>query len=148
MGKIEAVVRDEIARLARKEIRQQVEPLRGEVRDLKRRIVKLEKLAQPIHKEIKKRREAKLESMASLRAPEEEVKAARITAAWVSNLRMKLNLSQAELANLLGVSTSGVCAWEYGKALPKGKNRTALVALRKLGRRDVLKLLEAREEEE
>ena len=148
MGKIEAVIRDEIRRLARKEIRQAIEPLRKENRELKHRVVKLEKLAQPIHKEITKKKEAKLESMASLRAPEEEVKAARISPAWVQNLRMRLNVSQPELAGLIGVSASAVRTWEYGTSEPKGQRREALVALRKLGRRDVLKLLEAREEEE
>lgn len=147
MGKIESVMREEIARLARKEIRQAVEPLRKENRELKRRVVKLEKLATPIHREIKKKTEAKLESMADLRAPEEEVKAARISPAWVQNLRMKLNLSQPELASLIGVSASAVRTWEYGTSVPRGQRREALVALRKLGRRDVIRLLEAQEEE-
>ena len=31
--------------------------------------------------------------------------------------------------------------WEQGKSRPQGKNKEALVALRKLGRRDVKKLL-------
>ena len=145
MGKIESVMRDEIQRLARKEIRRAVEPLRKENQELKRRVIKLEKLAQPIHKEIKKRSEAKLESMADLHAPEDEVKAARITPAWVQNLRMKLNLSQPELAGLVGVSASAVRSWEYDLSNPRGQNREALVALRKLGRRDVKKLLEAQD---
>ena len=147
MGKIEAVMRDEIARLARREIRQQVEPLRKEVRELKRRIVKLERAVQPINKEIKQKKKAQLEKLSSLQATEDEVRAARITAEWVSNLRMKLNLSQAELASLVGVSVSAVRSWEYGHSLPRDTPRSALVALRKLGRRAALKLLEAKEEE-
>jgi DNA-binding transcriptional regulator YiaG len=145
MGKIENVMREEFQRLARKEIRQQVDPLRRENRELKKRIVKLEALAKPISKVIKKTTEAKLEKMSDLRASEDEVKSARITPAWVQNLRMKLNLSQPELASLIGVSASAVRSWEYAASLPRGSRREALVALRKLGRRDVQKLLEAQE---
>ena len=146
MGKIEGVLREEIQRLARKEIRQQVDPLRKENRELKRRLVKLERLAKPITRELKKEKEAKLERLADLRASEEEVKSARINPEWVVNLRSKLNLSQAELAQLIGISVSGVRTWEYGSSSPTGARREALVALRKLGRRDVKKLMETPEE--
>lgn len=146
MGKIEGVLRDEIVRLAKREVRQQVDPLKRENRDLKKRIVQLERLAKPIHKEIKKKQQAKQEKLSDLRAPEEEVKAARINPEWVQNLRGKLNLSQAGLAQLIGISVSGVRTWEYGTSSPTGARREALVALRKLGRRDVKKLLEAQEE--
>lgn len=146
MGKIEALLRDEILRLAKREMRQQVEPLRKENRELKKRVVALEKLAKPIHKEIVKKKDARLERMADLRATEEEVKAARITPEWVQNLRMKLNLSQSELAKIIGISVSGVRTWEYGSSSPTGSRREALVALRKLGRRDVKKLLKVQEE--
>jgi DNA-binding transcriptional regulator YiaG len=147
MGKIEAMLREEIQRLARREIRHQVEPLRKENRELKRRIVKLEKLAKPISRVIKKSTEAKLEKLSDLRASEDEVKAARITPAWVQNTREKLNVTQEEMALLCDVSPSAVRSWIYGVALPRGKNREILVALRKLGRRDAKRLLEAKEEE-
>ena len=32
-------------------------------------------------------------------------------------------------------------SWEYGKATPEGRNREALVALRKLGKREVVGIL-------
>ena len=64
----------------------------------------------------------------------------------IRSLRQKLNVSQNELAQLLGISVSGVRTWEYDISKPRGKNREALVALRKLGRRDVKRMLEALEE--
>ena len=47
---------------------------------------------------------------------------------------------------MLGISVSGVRTWEYDISKPRGKNRTALVALRKLGRRDVKAMLGEDEE--
>jgi len=54
--------------------------------------------------------------------------------------------TQGELAALVGVSTSAVGSWEYGKAKPEGHNREALVALRKLGKREVAGILAAKGE--
>jgi len=39
---------------------------------------------------------------------------------------------------------SAVSAWEYRKAKPEGRNREAVVALRRLGRREVRRILAAK----
>ena len=78
---------------------------------------------------------------AKLAAAPEEVKAARLTPWLIKKLRKRLGITQGELATLVGVSTSAVGSWEYGKAKPQGHNREALVALRKLGRREVAGIL-------
>ena len=81
---------------------------------------------------------------ASLAAAPEEVEAARLSPLLIKKLRSRLGITQGELATLAGVSTSAVGAWEYGKAKPEGRNREALVALRKLGRREVAGILAAK----
>jgi DNA-binding transcriptional regulator YiaG len=141
MGKIESTLKEEISRLSRKELRAIVDPLAKEVRQLRRRVVQLEKTVAVLEREAGKWKQAEREALQDLSAPEDEVKAARISADWVVNLRMKLNVSQEELAELLGVSASAVRTWEYGTSKPTGKRKAALVALRKLGRRDVKRLL-------
>ena len=74
--------------------------------------------------------------------PEEEVKAARFSPRLIRSLRKRLGLSQGQLATVVGVSAVSVGLWEQGKTRPTGPNRTALVALRKLGKRDVRRILE------
>jgi DNA-binding transcriptional regulator YiaG len=145
MGKIESTLRDEITRLASKELRVTVTPLVREVRGLRRTVNKLNKTVAVLEREAGKRKKAKQEENQALSVPDDEVKAARITPAWVQNLRMKLNLSQPELASLVGVSASAVRSWEYDKAKPSGERKAALVALKKLGRRDVYRMLEEME---
>ena len=83
-----------------------------------------------------------MDKLGRLSADDDEVKAARINGKWVQTLREKLNISQSELANLMGISVSGVRTWEYDISKPCGQNRASLVALRKLGRRDVKEMLE------
>jgi hypothetical protein len=46
-----------------------------------------------------------------------------------------------ELGILTGVGLSAVAMWEKGKFRPRGEKKAALVALRKLRKRDVKKLL-------
>jgi predicted transcriptional regulator len=53
-----------------------------------------------------------------------------------------LGISQKELAVLAGVSVGAAHLWETGKFKPKDEKKRVLVALRKLSRREVRKLLE------
>jgi len=47
----------------------------------------------------------------------------------------------------VGVSAPAVAHWEAGESTPKGPNRAALVALRKVGKREVKTLLARRTKE-
>ncbi len=51
------------------------------------------------------------------------------------------------LARLVGVSAPAVAHWEAGDSTPTGKNRVNLVALRKVGKREVKELLARRVKE-
>jgi transcriptional regulator with XRE-family HTH domain len=69
------------------------------------------------------------------------VKTSRLTPERIRNLRKKKGLSQRELAIITGVTTGAVLSWEKGKFKPKGDKKVALVALRKVTKRDVKKML-------
>ncbi len=88
-----------------------------------------------------------LQKKAGLTASEEEIQASRISGRVIKNLRKKLGISQGTMAILLDVSPSAVASWESGRIKPCGKNNSAIVALRKLGRRDVKRILEKKERE-
>jgi transcriptional regulator with XRE-family HTH domain len=61
--------------------------------------------------------------------------------------RKKLGISQRELGILTGATIGAVLSWEKGKFRPKGEKKAALVALRKLKKREVKKLLAEKAEE-
>ena len=141
MGKLEQTLKSEITRLARKQVRATCLPLARDVRRLKRTVSALRKTVAVLARfgaEFQAERTAERSKMAV--APE-EVKAARLSPLLIKKLRTRLGITQGELAALVGVSHSAVCSWEYGKARPEGHNREALVALRKLGRREVRGIL-------
>ena len=147
MGKIEQTLRAEISRLAGKEVRSVCGPLTRDVRELKRKVSRLAKTVDALEKLGGQWREQVVSEKAELKATEEEVEAARLSPGLIRKLRKRLGLSQSELAAVVGVSTLSVGHWEGGKTRPTGENRTALVALRKMGRREVRKVLELKQPE-
>jgi len=141
MGKMEEVLRSEIGRLTRKELRETLTPLLKEIRELKRTVSRLSKSVESLEKAAVRRKRLKIAEKGQLQVPDEEVKAARLTARVIRNLRKKLGISQEKMAIILDVSPASVAFWEQGRARPRGANKSSLVALRKLGRRDVKRIL-------
>ena len=144
MGKLGVTIKSEIVRLVKREMRKTSVPLRRNVRLLKntvsqirRAVLALERFAAQQQKELKKRK-------MPLEATPEEVKKSRFSSRLIRSLRKKLGISQKELAILAGVTVGAAHLWEKGKFKPKDEKKAVMVALRKLGRRDVKKLLEER----
>ena len=144
MGKLEATIKSEIVRLAKREMRKTSVPLGRAVRllkstvsQLRKTVTALERFAVQQQKELKKRK-------IPLEATPEEVKKSRFSPALVRSLRKNLGISQKELAILAGVTVGAAHLWEIGNFKPKDEKKAVMVALRKLGRRDVRKLLEGK----
>ena len=139
MGKLESTVKSEIQRLAKREIRATFVPLRREVRSIRLRlsalskgITSLNRITKELHLEEAKPR---------LEATPEEVKASRLTPDRIRGLRKKLGISMRELGILTGSNLSTILSWEKGKFKPRGEKKATLVALRKMRKREVRKLL-------
>lgn len=140
MAKMEGIIKAEITRLARREVRSVFRPLKREVRQMR---VKLSGLSKGIGSLNRMTKELHLEeAQPKLEATPEEVKASRLTPDRIRSLRNKLGLSQRGLGILTGVSLGAVQSWEKGKFKPQGEKRAVLVALRRLRKREVRKLLE------
>jgi len=138
MGKLEAAIRAEVQRLARKEVRAQIEPLARQMRELRREIARVAKGGAA---------EAPAGEPAppvELKADPKEVAKARFSAGLVKKLRKRLAITQNELATILNVSPTTVAFWEQGRNRPTDSSKEALVALRGMGRRDVKRILKAR----
>jgi DNA-binding transcriptional regulator YiaG len=142
MGKVESIIKSEIIRLAKGEMRKISIPLGRDVRLMKntvsqvrKSVLALERFAAHQQKELSKR-EIRLE------ATPEEVKKSRLSPRLIKSLRKHLGITQKELAILTGVTIGAAHQWEIGKFNPKPEKKAAFVALRKLGRGEVKKLLE------
>jgi len=139
MAKLESIIKSEITRLAKHEVRSVFLPLRKEVWGLKLKLSNLIKnfaVLDRLAKEMSKRKSTEPKLEATL----EEVKASRLTPDGIARLRKKLGISQRELGILTGASVGAVLSWEKGKFKPRGEKKAALVALRKVRKRDVRKM--------
>jgi len=142
MGKLEEVLRSEILRLARKEMRAACVPLAKEVRELKRTVRELSRALAALGTQEGEGGEAPV--VAKLEADPKDVEKARFSPGLCRKLRKRLAITQGQLAALIDVSPTTVAFWEQGRNRPTDASLSALVALRKCGRRDVKRLLEAK----
>ena len=141
MAKIELAIKDAIHRGARRQLRLVTVPLRREVRRLRRMVSVLRRDVSALKDVASTWERAARATPWTAQVSEEAVKAARLSAGLIKKLRTRLGLSQAALARLAGVSPGAVVHWERGGVVPSGERRRALVGLRKLGRREVKRLL-------
>ena len=139
MAKIEGIIKSEITRLAKREVRSFFLPLKREVRQIGVRLSGLSKGVASLNRMSKELHLG--EARPKLEATTEEVKASRLTPERISRLRRKLGISQREMGMLTGASLGAVQSWEKGKFRPKGEKKAALVALRKMKKGEVKKLL-------
>ena len=68
---------------------------------------------------------------------------ARLSPRLIRVGRARLGLSREGFAKLVGVSAGAVVAWEGGHSKPREEARKALIAVRKLGKREARWRLEA-----
>ena len=141
MGKIESVMKSEIVRIAQRQLRATCAPLAKDVRQLKRTVSHLRKVVGSLARVAAAYAEQVRTQKSALQADEEEVKGARISGKLIQKLRKRLGLSQEQLALLIGVSGTAVTFWETGRTRPGAEKKAALVALRKLGKREVREIL-------
>ena len=144
MSNVASALKDEIARVARKEIRRETSSLkkssstyRSEIAALKRRVIDLERQL--------RRGGRGGQAAAPVAANEASVSpGTRFSARSMASQRRRLGLSAAECGLLIGASAQSVYNWEEGKARPREQHLPAIFALRNLGRRQANEILETR----
>lgn len=134
MSDIQKVLREEISRLARKEIKNEIESLkktsaqhRSTFAELRRQIASLERQVKQLAKQAVKERptpKAREDITVDSEPPR------RFSAKRLAAHRAKLGLSAAAYGKLVGVSGQTVYNWEQGTARPRAAQLQALVAVR------------------
>ena len=136
MPNIASILKDEIVRLARKELRSEVEGLRktaslyrSEIAALKRRVAALEHQQARLTKAGPKQPAPEADPAGATRF--------RFSAKGFATYRQKLGLSAVDLATLLGVSNQTIYHWESGKTRPRQNQLVAIAGVRKLGKKAI-----------
>ncbi|HUT10630.1 MAG TPA: helix-turn-helix domain-containing protein [Thermoguttaceae bacterium] len=148
MANLAATLKEEIQRLARKEVKAQTGTTKQAVAQYRREIAKLRRLLREQQKKIaflEKQEQKRLGQTAAVEEPAEDV---RFSARSVKAQRNRLGLSAKDYGKLVGVSSLTIYSWEQGKSRPRKAQLAALVAVRGIGKREAavkLELLEAEE---
>ncbi len=141
MPNIAVVLKAEISRLARKEVKVQVSTLKKQVSDQRRTIAELRREVTALKREqafLTKREKTRLKKTP---APE-KANGVRFSPKWVAADRKRLGLSARDYALLADVSMLTIYNWEQGKSKPQGRTLASWAAMRGIGKREALKRLE------
>ena len=140
MPNVASLLKAEIVRLAKKQVRaetgalkQAVNGYRSEIAASKRRTDALEKQARQAQKTLR--------GAAAQPQPDEPPSDFRFSAKGLASHRKRLELSANDMGKLLGASGQSVYKWESGQARPRAANMQGIAAVRSLGKRDVEKIL-------
>lgn len=142
MANLAKTLKDEISRLARREIRSEMSSTRKAVAQYRREIAKLKRQVDEQRRKIEFLERQEKRRVGKPQVEEQVVEKARFSARGLHSHRQKLGLSAADYAKLVGVSMLSVYNWESGKSRPRDTQLTKLVAVRDLGVREARKRLE------
>ena len=144
MPNIASVLKDEISRLARREIRQEVQGLkkanaayRSDIAALKKRVKQLEQQARQLAKGT---RAPKLDTTEKA---ERKPRAFKFSAEAFAAQRLKLGLSAKDMGKLLGISDQSIHKWENAGVMPRAQQLEAIAAIRGIGKKEALARLAA-----
>jgi len=136
-------LKSEIARVARKELKDELQSLRKLTTAHRSEIAAMKRQMKSLASELKTVKRA--HKPTAKESPVAETSAApgrmRFTAERFAAFRSKLGLTQTEMAQLLGASALSVHKWESGAVQPRLAQVQKIGATMKLGKREVAALL-------
>jgi len=141
MPNIGAVLKEEISRLARRELGGQVKGMkkasaqfRRNIAALKRQVAKLDRQVSLLQGIVHKH--------AAVPSDVSAEKRVRFVPKALRTQRARFGLSAADFGRLVGVSAQSVYSWEHGASRPRAKQLATLATLRSIGKRQARARLE------
>ena len=141
MANFAATLRQEVARLSRRETRAQIDPTkrsalqhRKDIAQLKRRVTQLERSIKLALRTVGTPEKA--------RTSETSEKRIRFVAKGLASQRSRLGLSADDFGKLAGASGQSIYNWERGVTYPRAEQLAKLAALRGIGKREANARLE------
>lgn len=143
MPNIASILKSEISRVARKEIRAEVLTTRKTVTAHRKEIAALKQRVLALEQTVRRFGRGQRAAPESASTEEAGTGLRRFSAKGLLSLRNRLGLSAAECGALVGASSQSIYNWEQGKARPSARHLPAIAALRGMGKRDATAKLAA-----
>ena len=135
MPNIGALLKQEITRLSRREIRGEVQATRKASAQYRKHIAALRRQVATLERKVAllQRRMLATPSVVTSGSATQNV---RFVAKGLKSQRKRLGLSAADYGRLVGVSAQSIYNWEQGHATPRPAQLRIIAALRDVGKRD------------
>lgn len=140
MPNIASVLKSEISRVARKEVRGETMALKKAASAYRAEIAALKRRMQAMEQEMRRLSKASAKAVPVI-ADEVPSRTMRFSAKALATQRKRLKLSAEDCGLLVGASGQSVYNWEAGKSQPRPKLLPAIAGLRSLGKREATVLL-------
>ena len=142
MPNVASILKSEISRVARKEVRGETLPLRKAVSSYRAEIAALKRRAQTLEQALRRLSNAYMKAAPSS-AVEEDTSKFRFSAKGLASQRQRLWLSAEQCGLLLGASSQSVYNWEQGKTRPLARHLPAIAAVRGMSKKDATARLQS-----
>jgi DNA-binding transcriptional regulator YiaG len=146
MPNLAQTLKQEISRIARKEVREDLAALRksvtahrSEIALLKRTVKELGTQLRSAQKAVRRAAPAVVEQMDMERPGRKR----SFNADRLKAKRLALGMSQAQMARLLGISSLSLWKWESGQVTPRASMLERYFAAMSMGKREAWKVIEA-----
>jgi DNA-binding transcriptional regulator YiaG len=135
MPNVVAVLKEEITRLARKELRNQTGWMKKASAQYRRDIAALKRQVAKLQRQVSHGGEH-VPGKTAAQPGDETATRVRFTAKRLRSQRIRLGLSAGDFARLVGVSPKSVYKWELGTARPRKGHLSVLASLREIGKKE------------
>lgn len=137
MSTFASLIRSEVLRLARKETRAAVSPLRKQVTSLRRNIAAQRQQIAELTRAARQAARAPAATSTAVPPGGASGPKVRFSPRWMRRHRAKLGMSREAYAKLLGASAQSVLGWESGRTRPRQATIDLWARLRQMRVRDI-----------
>jgi DNA-binding transcriptional regulator YiaG len=142
MPNIGALLKQEIARLSRREIRGEVQATKKASAQYRRHIATLRRQIATLERQVTSLQRRVGDGRAPASTDGEATPKLRFVAKGLKSQRARLGLSANDYARLVGVSPQSIYNWEQGHTSPRPAQIAVIAQLRGLGKREAQARLE------
>jgi DNA-binding transcriptional regulator YiaG len=146
MPNLSALLKAEITRLARKEVRASIARLQKSAATCRSEIAALKRSAAALEQQLRRAlrsadRSAREDGAETAVEPGSKV---RFSPKSLISQRRRLALSAADCGLLFGTTGQAIYNWESGRIRPRAKHLAAIAAMRKLGKKEAADIVASR----
>ena len=141
MPNVGSLLKDEITRVSRKEIRKEILATKKATAQHRHHIAALNKKVVALERQVALL-SRKMVTAISTPVANASPKKLRFSPKALVAQRNHLDLSAADFGSLVGVSAQSIYNWEHGKTIPRAEQLAKIAALRGVGKREAAKRLE------